>query len=146
VLMINVGTNYHIGPNRMYVRMARDLAARGYRSLRFDLARIGDSRSVNEFSEQRMYDKAQIADVKWAMDAMERRGCDRFVLLGLCSGAYMAFQTALNDLRVTGQVLMNPRRLTWRAGDTLQSVMAQSYKSTVFYKRALLRADTYVRL
>ena len=146
VLLLNVGTNYHVGPNRMYVTMARALSARGYRSLRFDLSRIGDSRTVDGATGPRMYDKAQVADVKWALDAMERRGCNRFVLVGLCSGAYMAFQTALNDSRVTGQVLMNPRRLTWRTGDTLQSVMAQSYKSTVFYRRALLRPDTYVRL
>jgi pimeloyl-ACP methyl ester carboxylesterase len=146
VLLLNVGTNYHIGPNRMYVKMARELAARGYRSLRFDLASVGDGRAANAYSAQRMYDKGSVGDVKWAMDAMEQRGCDRFVLVGLCSGAYMAFQTALADARVTGQILMNPRRLTWRTGDTLQSVMAQSYKSTVFYRRALLRPDTYMRL
>jgi alpha-beta hydrolase superfamily lysophospholipase len=146
VLMLSVGTNHHIGPNRMYVKLSRRLAANGYRCFRFDLAGIGDSRAPGGFSSTRMYSKSAIGDVQAAMDYLSQLGCDRFILAGLCSGAYMAFQTALADERVVGQILMNPRRLAWRAGDTLQSVMSQSYKSTVFYRRALFDLSTYRRL
>ena len=66
--------------------------------------------------------------------------------MGLCSGAYVAFQTALADPRVTGQILMNPRRLEWKEGETLQSAMQISYKSTHYYKRALLDLSVYQRL
>jgi hypothetical protein len=66
--------------------------------------------------------------------------------MGLCSGAYVAFQTALAEPRVTGQILMNPRRLEWKEGETLQSAMQVSYKSTHFYKRALLDPDVYKRV
>ncbi len=147
VLMLSVGTNHHVGPNRMYVKLARAMGASGYRSLRFDLAGIGDSHPATASPPgPRMYSKSAVGDVQQAMEWLSRRGCEQFVLVGLCSGAYVAFQTALADRRVSGQVLMNPRRLAWRPGDTLESVMRQSFKSTCFYKRALLEPSTYVRL
>lgn len=147
VLMLNVGTNHRVGPNRMYVKMARAWAERGFASLRFDLAGIGDSRAADEFSETKLYSKQSVHDVRRAMDALARqRGYDRFVLMGLCSGAYVAFQTALADSRVAGQVLLNPRRLVWKEGDTLQSAMQRTFKSTHFYRQALRDPATWRRL
>lgn len=146
ILMINVGTNHRVGPNRLYVRMARAWAARGYRSLRFDLAGMGDSRSAAGYAHTRLYSKASTLDVGAAIEALARRGVRRFVLVGLCSGAYVAFQTALADARVTGLVLINPRRLDWSEGETLQSAMQRSYKSSHFYRRAMLQPRTYLRL
>ena len=44
------------------------------------------------------------------MDAMqESRGIDRFVLIGLCSGAVTAFDAAGVDDRVAGVVMINPQ-------------------------------------
>jgi alpha-beta hydrolase superfamily lysophospholipase len=146
ILMLNVGTNHRVGPNRLYVKMARRWASQGYRAFRFDLAGIGDSGSAAGFSATRLYDKASVSDVQLAMDALTARGCKRFVVIGLCSGAYVAFQTVLADPRVVGQVLMNPRRLVWKEGDTLQTAMSKSYKSTQFYSRQLLQPETYLRL
>ena len=146
VLMLNVGTNHRIGPNRMYVKMARSWTACGYRTLRFDLAGIGDSRSAAGYSSNRLYSKGSTVDVQSAIDCLVTRGCKKFILMGLCSGAYVAFQTALVDTRVTGLVLMNPRRLEWLEGETLQTAMQMSYKSTHFYKTALFDPKIYVRL
>jgi pimeloyl-ACP methyl ester carboxylesterase len=146
VLMLNVGTNHRVGPNRLYVKMARSWAARGYGVLRFDLAGIGDSRSAAGYSNDRLYSKGSTLDVQSAIDCLAGCGYKRFVVMGLCSGAYVAFQTALADARVSGQILMNPRRLEWKEGETLQSAMQISYKSTHYYKRALLDLNVYRRL
>jgi hypothetical protein len=49
-----------------------------------------------------------------ALDALEDRGLPpRFVLAGLCSGAYWSFHGALRDDRVTAAFLLNPRALFW---------------------------------
>jgi len=146
ILMLNVGTNHRVGPNRLYVKMARAWAERGYRSLRFDLAGIGDSRTAAGYSQSRLYSKESTADVGAAIERLSALGVRRFILVGLCSGAYVAFQTALADPRVTGLVLINPRRLDWSEGETLQSAMQRSYKSSHFYRRALLEPATYRRL
>lgn len=146
ILMLNVGTNHRVGPNRLYVKMARAWAAHGYRTLRFDLAGMGDSRAAAGYASERLYAIDSTRDVQAAMDALNRLGCTRFILMGLCSGAYVAFQTARLDPRVTGLVLLNPRRLAWNPGETLQSAMQVSYKSSHFYRRALLDPTVYRRL
>ena len=38
---------------------------------------------------------------------------ERFVLGGLCSGAYWAFHAALVDPRVVAALMVNPRALIW---------------------------------
>ena len=110
VLMLNVGANHRVGPNRMYVRLARDLASRGIVSFRFDVAGLGDSRTASGDRESRLYSKDSVGDVKAAMSLVtDRYGSDRFILIGLCSGAYLAFHTCVEDERVTCQVLLNPQ-------------------------------------
>jgi pimeloyl-ACP methyl ester carboxylesterase len=148
VLMLNVGGNYRIGPNRNYVKAAREFAAAGYRALRFDVSGIGDSRLDKGFSSASMYRDWATVDVSAAIDMLAARGCKRFFLMGICSGSYLAFQTALQDPRVTSVMLMNPRLLEWdhdKSGPW-QSSMQRYYKSTRYYRRALLRSDVYARL
>ena len=149
ILMLNVGGNYRIGPGRIYVKMARSLAALGYRALRFDLGGIGDSRSGTDFSFDSLYSRDSTSEVRAAIDCLAAKGCNKFFLLGICSGSFVAFQTALVDPRVTGQILMNSRLLEWRdekdAG-SWQNSMQRYYKSTDFYRRALSRPELYLRL
>jgi pimeloyl-ACP methyl ester carboxylesterase len=148
VLMLNVGGNYRIGPNRIYVRAARALAAAGYCALRFDLPGVGDSQMDADFSGANMYTRESTLHVRQALDFLAAGGCKRFYLMGICSGAYVAFQTALSDERVTGQVLLNTRLLEWdcaRNGNW-QNSMQRYLKSTDHYRRALLQMRVYRRL
>jgi pimeloyl-ACP methyl ester carboxylesterase len=146
VLMLNVGTNHRVGPNRLYVKMARTWGAQGFSVLRFDLAGIGDSRLAEGYVESRLYSKESVTDVQAAMTFMQTsRGIDRFVLVGLCSGAYVAFHTALADPRVAGEILINPATFSWKPGDPLDAAMQTVYKSTHFYRRALFQGATWRR-
>src|SRR5205823_1145017 len=43
VLLLNAGNIHRVGPNRIYVRAARSIAARGGLVCRFDFAGLGDS-------------------------------------------------------------------------------------------------------
>jgi pimeloyl-ACP methyl ester carboxylesterase len=150
VLLLSVGANPHIGPNRNYVRCARVLAAAGYRTFRVDLSCIGDSQGVANFSLNTLYSaRSCTADVRAAMDCLAQRGCKRFYLMGICSGSYAAFQTALVDARVTGQILMNSRLLDWERGQDEGSVeesMHTYYKASDYYLRSLLNPRVYWRL
>jgi len=149
VLMLNVGGNYRVGPNRIYTRLARSLAQAGYCALRFDLPGLGDSPTPHEFSMRDLYSKDATPQVRAAIDFLSGRGCRHFYLLGICSGSFVAFQSALADERVTGQVLMNSRLLEWRQANPdgqWQEAMQQPYKSSSFYRRQLLRPEVYLRL
>jgi pimeloyl-ACP methyl ester carboxylesterase len=149
LLMLNVGGNYRIGPNRLHVRAGRQLAAAGWRTLRLDLSGIGDSPGAAISSTAGLYARDATADVQAAIDALAARGCTHFVLMGVCSGSFVAFQTARADPRVTGQILLNARLLERHPGPEAgpwQDAMQQYYKSTAFYRRALLDPAVYARL
>jgi predicted alpha/beta hydrolase len=116
LVLLNAGAIRRIGPNRMWVEAARRWAARGVATLRLDLEGIGDADGdADRFSElAELYVPELVDQVRAALDAMEARGVGhRFVLSGLCSGAYWAFQGALLDERVTAAVMLNPRALFW---------------------------------
>ena len=149
VVMINVGANTHIGPNRLYTHVARALAGHGYRMFRMDLTGMGDSRPDLGFSNDRLFSDASTADVRAALELLSARGFRRFYLLGICSGSFVAFQTALADPRVIGQILMNARLLERRKGEratTWDNAMQEHYKSTHHYVRSLSNLDMYRRL
>lgn len=105
VILLNAGLLHRVGPNRLSVEIARRLAGRGFPGFRFDMSGIGDSRLVGEglLDIERSRN-----DVVAAMDAVAAAtGAERFVLIGLCTGAYNAFRAALVDQRVAGGVLMD---------------------------------------
>jgi pimeloyl-ACP methyl ester carboxylesterase len=104
-LLFNAGVVPRIGPNRLNVRIARSLAARGIPSLRFDLSGRGDSAPARGMES---YEQQAVVDIRAAMDVLhERTGVSRFALMGLCSGAENAFHAALADERVIGVSLMD---------------------------------------
>ena len=57
VLWLSAGFLHRVGPNRLYVTMARRLAALGFTSVRFDFSGIGDSppSSSGEAFEERTF-------------------------------------------------------------------------------------------
>ncbi|MBL0419349.1 alpha/beta hydrolase [Ramlibacter sp. AW1] len=149
VILLNVGANYRVGPHRLYVKAARAMAAAGWPTLRLDLAGLGDSPPHPGQGWASLYDRDATQDVRQAMDALAARGCREFVLMGVCSGSFVAFQSALVDERVASVVLMNSRLLEWtpgQPGDAWQSSMQQHAKSSDWYLRAALTAEPWRRL
>jgi pimeloyl-ACP methyl ester carboxylesterase len=154
VVMLNAGAIRRIGPNRMWVEAARRWAARGVPTLRLDLEGIGDADGDGErFTELgELYVPGLVDQVRAALDAMEARGSGRrFVLAGLCSGAYWAFQGALLDDRVTAAFLLNPKALFWDpsleiARDFRRGVLrASSWRSVLRGEVPLARIGTFLR-
>jgi pimeloyl-ACP methyl ester carboxylesterase len=147
ILFLSAGPNHRVGPNRMYVALVRDLAARGYRGLRFDVGGLGDSLLAPGEGARSLYARVSVDDVRAAMDALGRRhGADRFVVVGLCSGAYLGFHAAVSDPRVVGQVLLNPEAFAWREGDSVEEAMRTSFRSSRYYRRALLEPRVWRRV
>ncbi len=106
IVLLNAGIIHRIGPNRLYVQLARRLASRGHAVLRFDLAGIGDSEPPTQVLSS--WDSA-LADIRQVLDWLQQtRGAERFVLVGLCSGADQAIGYAGSDPRVCGAVLLDP--------------------------------------
>jgi len=129
VLLLSAGLVHHVGPNRLYVGLARALARQGHDCFRFDFSGIGDSGPRMDSTPA---DESAVLETREAMDLLaELRGHRRFVLLGLCSGGFFAFRTAQRDDRVVGLVLLNVRgHLDGEAvdEDLAQRALAASYR------------------
>jgi len=128
VLFLNSGILHRVGPNRLYVKLARDLAALGFPSLRFDFSGIGDSKSHGGEAEMLV---RWAAETRQAMDLLRGvRGSTRFILSGNCSGATIAFLTAADDERVDGAILVN------RQGDRMARYFVRlALKNPKIWKR-----------
>lgn len=138
LVFLNVGANHRVGPNRMYVALARDLAAIGYFCFRFDIEGLGDSLAADG-RENELFSMRSVRDIGAAATLLNRiRGVRRVVVVGLCSGAYLGFHAAFTDPRVVGQILINPLTFEWKTGDPIEPSVRKDYKSTRYYLRALL--------
>ena len=144
VVFLNAGMVHRVGPNRLHVRLARELARRGFASLRFDLSGIGDSPARVDGAS--LHD-AGLRDVRDALDfvAQEHEG-STFLLVGLCSGADLAFRAALEDERVIGGVLIDGfpyhtfrSRLHRRARRYASQIRGRSWRELVGPNGPILR-------
>jgi pimeloyl-ACP methyl ester carboxylesterase len=104
-VFLNAGVLHRVGPLRMYVRLARELARHGFASLRVDLSGVGDSppRAGSSYRDQVAADFAAIEKVLEA-----RLGCQEIIVAGLCSAADNAIRLAPRHPRISGMVLFDP--------------------------------------
>jgi pimeloyl-ACP methyl ester carboxylesterase len=134
VVLLNAGRIHRVGPNRLYVKLARRLGALGYPVVRFDLSGIGESGARED---DRPLPESVVADTASVMNHLgANRGSDRFVLMGVCSGAAFSAGIALADSRVVGVVLINARGYE---GRTSVKLRAYARKFRRHYWRMVLR-------
>jgi pimeloyl-ACP methyl ester carboxylesterase len=100
VIMLNSGILHRVGACRLHVHLARALADAGFHTLRFDFSGIGDSEARKDTLS---FEESAPLEVMEAMDYLGKTaGVENFVLVGLCSGADVAFHAAVRDERVVG--------------------------------------------
>jgi hypothetical protein len=119
VVLLNPGAGRRIGPNRMWVEAARRWALDGITTLRLDVVATGDSDGDDApyRNDSALYTPVFVPQVLGVLDGLRARGIGpRFVLGGLCSGAYWALHAAIADPEVDAALLINPRILSWERG------------------------------
>ena len=106
-IILNSGIVHRVGLSRLHVKLARNLAAMGFVVMRFDFSGIGDS-LVRE--DNLPFFKSALNETREAMDHLvTTRGIERFILIGICSGAAVSLKMAATELRVVGTVPINFR-------------------------------------
>ena len=104
-VFLSAGLLHRVGPARLHVRLARELARMGFASLRVDLAGIGDSPQRPGLTNQ----ESVAADYEELVRILESRlGRVSIVLGGLCAGADNAIRLTIADERVVGMLLLDP--------------------------------------
>ena len=116
-VLSNSGCTRRIGPHRIWVDIARRWAELGVTTLRLDLATIGDSDGEERtYLSGELHSSTFAAQLRGALDALQRSGRSGFLLCGLCSSAFWSFHAALEDERVDALLLLNPSVLFWSDG------------------------------
>lgn len=103
LVLFNAGVVHRVGPHRLHVKLARQMASHGMASIRFDLHGMGDSLRSGTTTE---HGEQVVLDLRAAMDELQRAsGATRFALLGFCSGVPQSVAAASADSRVASVFL-----------------------------------------
>ena len=115
IVLVNEGNTHHIGQARIWVDLARRLAMAGLRVLRFDLSGNGDSGTRQGQQEHVASAPEAIDDVLEAMRAVSPEDPSDVVLIGFCSGGYLAMERGLTT-PPRGMCVVNPRVVVSTSG------------------------------
>lgn len=110
VVFLNSGILHRIGASRLHVKFSRIFAELGYSSIRFDHSSLGDSgarRGTQTFEETARAEVTEIMDY-----AQKHHGAHSFMLFGLCSGADIGHQVAVEDPRIVSLIEIDPWTFT----------------------------------
>jgi dienelactone hydrolase len=138
VLILTGGVVPRTGVNRMNIVLASRLAELGHTVLRIDVSGICESSPAEGAAPNDPHAASLLEDVRASVQLLlESTGQSTITLLGLCSGAYASFQTALADPRVRAIVLLNPEIFHLKDGSpkfsqTEQSQAAKHYRQSLF--------------
>ncbi|MDQ6849086.1 MAG: alpha/beta hydrolase, partial [Actinomycetota bacterium] len=107
-VLLNVASEHHVGPSRMWVDLAREWASLGLRAVRVDLSGLGDSPSAPgqrpglAFPYNALFNMRQIANTVSPDDPTG------LVWMGMCSGGYHALEAAA-AFGAAGAFVVNPK-------------------------------------
>jgi pimeloyl-ACP methyl ester carboxylesterase len=105
VVLVNAGLLGRIGPFRLHVIIARRLAKLGLKTVRLDLSGIGES---GRHRDNRPRLDQHLSDIREALDYLENQEAgQKFVIMGICTGADNAHRAMLDDERVVGAVCVD---------------------------------------
>lgn len=94
VVMLNNGLAPFIGPGRSWVELAHRVAQHGWAAVRLDLSGIGDSPARPGFAPGESYPVHAGTDIAEVVAHLAGEGIGEIALIGLCSGAILAFDGA----------------------------------------------------
>lgn len=148
IILFNAGSVHHVGPNRLYVTLARNLCTLGFACFRFDLAGIGDSVLKSPpIRENHPYPDTAKTDAQAAIGLLKRQfGYTRFIALGLCSGAHTAFHVGLTfeHEAIVGLILINPLTFYWVEGMSLATT--RQFQDVSYYKQSVRNPSSWRKL
>ena len=147
VVFLNAGAVHHVGPNRLYVNLARRLGAAGFHCLRFDVESLGDSVRRSPGKENESYPENALTDVRTALKFLRRQlGYRRFIVTGLCSGAHNSFHAGLEfaETPIDEVILINPLTFYWVEG--MDFATSRSFEDMVQYRKSLRDPNRWLKL
>ncbi len=144
VVFLNAGVVHHVGPNRLWVDLARECVGADTAALRMDFSGIGDSAPRTDTVR---FERAAVAETREALDFMHQAtGAEAFVLVGLCSGAEISFKTAHADPRVVAAVMINAPRFLEEPSPTTVRAVEERQAAAYTWRVSLFSWGSWARL
>jgi pimeloyl-ACP methyl ester carboxylesterase len=145
IVMANGINEDHVGPSRLWVDLSRRWAGFGLRCVRFDLREMGESAGVPTEPNPPVNDKTWSDDIRDAINAVDPSGPADSVVMGLCSGAQLALDVAL-DYGSVGLCVINPQVAAGilRSRDRLEKSDRQLIRTLVQHGRNFLGRHRWV--
>lgn len=143
VVFINSGMNIRSGYGRQSTDMARVLAASGIASFRWDLRGVGETEDRPD-GKYPLYVEDTVNEFRAVLDHVTPP--EGVIVLGTCSGAYLAFHTICADERIRAAILVNLYKFDWDRNDDLDAIMRHQFRSTASYASLLKRREAWLRL
>lgn len=147
IVFLNSGSVHQVGPNRLYVTLARKLATLGHPCLRLDLQGLGDSPILGQGSENHPYPITATQDTAAALTYLSSNyGYSTFILMGLCSGAHNSFHAAIDlpEFNTVETILINPLTFKYVEGMTLETT--QHFLDVAYYKKSARSINSWLKL
>jgi hypothetical protein len=143
IIFLNAGLTHRVGPNRLYVKLARKIATQGIKSLRFDFSGIGDSPPRTDKIPFEQYAVQETIEVmNYLEDYMNIK---QFIVAGMCSGADVGFQATCRDHRIIGLIGINGTFIV--EGDINQmKEYAENRIRRRYYRKHLFSRASWYRL
>ncbi len=146
-LLLNSGAQPHVGPNRLYVRLARRLATRGRACARVDLSGLGDSAPAAQSSENVIYSASAPADLQKFIETLRSQfPAVPIDVVGICSGAYHALKAAVRGADVRSAVIINPLTFHWQEGMTVTRPDFHLTAEANRYRKSAISAASWAKL
>ncbi len=147
VMLVNSGAVHHIGPNRLYVTLARKWAAQGIGVLRLDLSGIGDSSTRPDEKENIVYSSCAGKDIASATEFVRKQFGDVSIhAMGVCSGGYHSFKSAVAGAPLRTVVCINPLTFDWKEGQSLAFPEYRVAQDVMRYKTNAFRWESWKKL
>jgi pimeloyl-ACP methyl ester carboxylesterase len=148
VILLNAGSDSHIGVNRVNVTLAREWASRGYVALRMDLGGMGDSDTRPGQPDDLVFPPAALDDIAAGVELLRTQyGARDVALFGLCSGAYHALRAAVAGVPINRILMVNPQNYFWKEGTTLEDLqLAEVVHNPRLYVRRLFSREAWQRM
>ena len=149
IVMVNSGANHRVGPSRLYVTVARALSHLGFRTLRIDIPGLGDSIIDDRAQENKDYIEHSSEVIHQAMESFGITYKEnKYVVTGLCSGAYFSFHAALelDDVNIVESILINPLTFYWHEGMAFENSPTKNFGYWNWYKQAIKDPNSWKKL
>jgi pimeloyl-ACP methyl ester carboxylesterase len=123
-----------INRNRLWVRVARQLASIGCHAFRFDYHGAGESTGT---AERLRLDRPFTDDLAGAVQFVQARGAEKIVLVGSCFGARTALAGARDVADLRGVVLIAPYVRNLTHAERVAEGMASGWSMRQYMRRVL---------